>query len=69
MEYVEFGDLQHYINDQLIPETEARDIAFQLIPETEARDIAFQLMKGLQFMHENGFYHGDLKPGVRIFHS
>lgn len=53
MEYPELGDLQAHLGRPL--------------PEYEARQIASQVLEGLSFMHDNGFVHGDLKPGVRPF--
>ncbi|KAH8121630.1 protein kinase-like protein [Trichoderma asperelloides] len=49
MEYYEMGDLQRYLTKPL--------------PEPEARRITFQVLEGLEFMHENGFVHRDIKPG------
>ncbi|KAF7536731.1 hypothetical protein G7054_g4313 [Neopestalotiopsis clavispora] len=49
MEYMEHGDLQRRL--------------IRPYPELEVRSIASQLLEGLQFMHENGFTHRDLKPG------
>lgn len=51
MEYIAFGDLQRYLAKPL--------------PEVEARRITGQVLEGLGFMHDNGFVHRDLKPGVR----
>lgn len=51
MEYYEMGDLQRYLTRPL--------------PEPEARRITFQVLEGLEFMHDNGFVHRDIKPGVR----
>lgn len=53
MEYLEHGDLQHYI------------LSSPALPEQEAGDVTFQILEGLSFMHENGFAHRDLKPAVR----
>jgi len=53
MEYLELGDLQHYLRQS------------PALPESEAGDISFQILEGLAFMHENGFAHRDLKPAVR----
>lgn len=52
MEYCEHGDLHHYLH--LAPS----------LPETDAQQITFQVLEGLNFMHENGYSHRDLKPGV-----
>lgn len=52
MEYFENGDLQKYLT--------------QPLPETEAKTIASQVLEGLKFMHDNGFVHRDLKPGVSV---
>ncbi|KAJ5082299.1 hypothetical protein N7532_011342 [Penicillium argentinense] len=48
MEYIPAGDLQRYIA--------------QPFPEREAQHITLQLLEGLDFMHSNGFHHGDLQP-------
>ncbi|KAJ5744988.1 hypothetical protein N7533_009858 [Penicillium manginii] len=48
MEYLPAGDLQRYV--------------VQPFSEPEAQSIALQLLEGLDFMHNNGFSHGDLKP-------
>jgi serine/threonine protein kinase len=50
MEYLPLGDLQHYMSTTF--------------PEMEVQQISYQLLEGLSFMHENGFAHRDLKPGV-----
>jgi calcium/calmodulin-dependent protein kinase I len=50
MEYLELGDLQRYL---AVP-----------LPESDARQITSQVLEGLGFMHENGFVHRDIKPGV-----
>ena len=50
MEYLPNGDLQNYLHSPL--------------SEKEARHIAVQVLEGLQFMHDNGFTHRDLKPAV-----
>jgi serine/threonine protein kinase len=52
MEYLEHGDLQHYLLES------------PPLPEKEAGEITFQLLEGLAFMHENQFAHRDLKPAV-----
>ncbi|OAQ80658.1 protein kinase [Purpureocillium lilacinum] len=51
MEYLEHGDLEQHLKSPL--------------PEVEARQITGQVLEGLSFMHQNGFIHRDLKPGVR----
>jgi serine/threonine protein kinase len=48
MEYLPYGDLQAWL-----------DVPF---PEHEAKNITAQLVDGLEFMHNNGFAHRDLKP-------
>lgn len=50
MEYLPDGDLQKYLHSPLL--------------EEEARHIILQVLEGLQFMHDNGFTHRDLKPAV-----
>ena len=50
MEYLPDGDLQQYLRAPLL--------------EKEARDIIHQVIEGLEFMHDNGFTHRDLKPAV-----
>jgi serine/threonine protein kinase len=52
MEYLEHGDLHHYLLES------------PPLPEKEAGEITFQLLEGLAFMHENQFAHRDLKPAV-----
>lgn len=52
MEYCPLGDLQQF----LIERTR--------LPESDTREIVCQVVKGLQFMHDEGFAHRDLKPGV-----
>ncbi|KAJ5827147.1 hypothetical protein N7447_003910 [Penicillium robsamsonii] len=55
MEYFSLGDLQKYMT--------------QLFREREAQQITFQLLESLDFMHGNGFTHGDLKPQVCSGHT
>lgn len=50
MEYVSHGDLQKHLACPF--------------PESQAQDIASQLVEGLEYMHDNGFAHRDLKPAV-----
>ena len=52
MEYLRHGDLQAYLNRTPI------------MPELQGREIAFQVGQGLYYMHQHGFAHRDLKPGV-----
>ncbi|KAL9047360.1 MAG: hypothetical protein Q9214_000044 [Letrouitia sp. 1 TL-2023] len=57
MEYVEHGDLQRYLHSALP------------LPESDAQQITFQVLEGLNFMHENGYSHRDLKPGNILVRS
>jgi serine/threonine protein kinase len=50
MEFVASGDLQRYL---ITP-----------MAEKDSRQIISQLLEGLQFMHEHGFAHRDMKPQV-----
>ncbi|KAF8532990.1 kinase-like domain-containing protein [Trichophaea hybrida] len=52
MEYIEFGDLQRYIDVQWT--------------EGDTRVVARQLLEGLKVMHDDGILHRDLKPAVSI---
>lgn len=52
MEYLPDGDLEHYKN------------ASPPFPELDTARIVRQLLGGVRYMHENGFAHRDLKPGV-----
>ena len=52
MEYMPLGDLHQYIG---LP-----------FPEKETQCIVVQILEGLQFMHDDGFAHRDLKPNVSI---
>lgn len=52
MEYLDHGDLQRYLT--------------QPLPEVESIQIISQILEGLHLMHENGFAHRDLKPGVSV---
>jgi serine/threonine protein kinase len=52
MEYFPLGDLQAFMR-RLPPYS-----------EVETRQIVRQLLEGVQFMHESGFAHRDIKPGV-----
>ncbi|KAI0903111.1 kinase-like domain-containing protein [Ustulina deusta] len=57
MEYCPLGDLQRYL------------IKHTRLPESDTREIISQVVKGLQFMHEEGFAHRDLKPGNILIKS
>lgn len=50
MEFLPLGDLQRYL--------------MRPLPECQAKQITEQVLEGLQFMHDNGFIHRDLKPAV-----
>ena len=50
MEYLSLGDLQKYIGPPM--------------REPEAQLIMVQILQALDFMHERGFTHRDLKPAV-----
>jgi serine/threonine protein kinase len=54
MEYCPYGDLHHHLLDQ------------KRLPAAEAQQLTYQILDGLHQMHENGFAHRDLKPGVNI---
>ncbi|KAL5363914.1 kinase-like domain-containing protein [Aspergillus floccosus] len=49
MEYLELGDLHHYLQDKAP------------LSEPDAKDISYQILDGLCLMHDNGFAHRDLK--------
>jgi calcium/calmodulin-dependent protein kinase I len=50
MEYIIHGDLQENLTEAL--------------PDDQVGCIVRQVLEGLEFMHENGFAHRDLKPQV-----
>jgi calcium/calmodulin-dependent protein kinase I len=52
MEYMAAGDLEHFRK------------ASPAFSELDACRIVWQLVEGVRHMHENGFAHRDLKPGV-----
>ena len=52
MEYAKHGDLQRFLDEPF--------------SEAETKQIAAQVLEGVAFMHQSGFAHRDLKPGVGI---
>ena len=52
VEYFPLGDLRRSMR------------ASPPFPEPEAAEVVRQLIEGVRFMHESGFAHRDLKPGV-----
>jgi serine/threonine protein kinase len=50
MEYIESGDLQHYVGTPM--------------PEAEMQLIVSQVLEGLAYMHGLNYAHRDLKPAV-----
>jgi serine/threonine protein kinase len=52
MEYLPNGDLHKYLGSPL--------------SEREGQIIVSQVVEGLDFMHQNGFAHRDLKPAVSL---
>ena len=79
LEYVELGDLEKNLkiwekrrkknlkkrqkNDGRKP---TRDEFY--LPEADVKTILTQILEGVEFMHEKGYIHRDLKPGVRYHH-
>ncbi|KAI0535788.1 kinase-like domain-containing protein [Xylaria digitata] len=57
MEYCPLGDLQQFLIENNRP------------PESDTREIIGQVVQGLQFMHDEGFAHRDLKPGNILIKS
>ncbi|KAF2968327.1 hypothetical protein GQX73_g5242 [Xylaria multiplex] len=57
MEYCPLGDLQQFLIDNPRP------------LESDTREIIGQVVQGLQFMHDEGFAHRDLKPGNILIKS
>ncbi|KAI8622929.1 kinase-like protein [Xylariaceae sp. FL1651] len=51
MEYLPLGDLKRFMDSR------------PRFSEDSTQQIVRQLLKGIQFMHESGFAHRDLKPG------
>lgn len=52
MEYLSNGDLRKYLGSPLA--------------EHEGQSIISQVLEGLDYMHQNGFTHRDLKPAVSL---
>lgn len=59
MEYLELGDLQHYLSD-------GGKCPKHRLPEPEVHDISVQVLSALNAMHSVGFSHRDLKPAVSL---
>jgi protein kinase len=38
-------------------------------PEEEIRKLMIQILQGLVYMHNNGYFHRDLKPGNMVLSS
>ncbi|KAN0083476.1 Protein kinase-like domain containing protein [Elaphomyces granulatus] len=57
MEYLELGDLHTYLDRE------------PRLPEHEAKEVTYQILDGLNFMHDNGFAHRDLKPNNILLKS
>lgn len=53
MEYAEYGDLAHYLDNHLEK------------AQAEAQDITRQILNGLVVMHQRDICHRDLKPQVK----
>ena len=79
LEHVEFGDLESNLRrreknrrkklrkqgdlDRKIKKAEA------CLSETEVKTILIQILKGLEFLHADGYIHRDLNPRVSHHHS
>lgn len=37
--------------------------------EEEIRGLMTQVLQGLAYVHKNGYFHRDLKPGIELFNS
>ncbi|CAI6099679.1 unnamed protein product [Clonostachys chloroleuca] len=62
MEYLELGDLQHYLSDE-------GKCPRHRLPEPEVHDISVQVLSALNAMHSVGFSHRDLKPANILIKS
>ncbi|CAH0054739.1 unnamed protein product [Clonostachys solani] len=62
MEYLELGDLQHYLSD-------GGKCPKHRLPEPEVHDISVQVLSALNAMHSVGFSHRDLKPANILIKS
>jgi serine/threonine protein kinase len=57
MEYCHLGDLHHYL------------LREQSLSIADTQQLVYQIIEGLHQMHENGFAHRDLKPGVSVLYE
>ncbi|CAH0027501.1 unnamed protein product [Clonostachys rhizophaga] len=62
MEYLELGDLQHYLSDE-------GKCPRHRLPEPEVYDISVQVLSALNAMHSVGFSYRDLKPANILIKS
>ena len=53
MEYFPLGDLEKYMTALDKP-----------IDETDSKEISYQILVGINYMHQEGFAHRDVKPAV-----
>jgi serine/threonine protein kinase len=55
-----------YIAMEFLPDGDLHKQLTSPLPESEGQAIVLQILEGLNFMHQNGFAHRDLKPAVSI---